>query len=72
MNIVHLKHIQILFIRNNPIIDEKDSMELALGMQKSLHIWKSSDNICPVNNITHDIVFLHSISILNFCGICKG
>lgn len=38
MNIVHLKHIQILFIRNNPIIDEKDRMELALGMQKSLHI----------------------------------
>ena len=46
-------------------------MELAPEKQKSLSMQKSSDNICPVNNISCDIVYLHSISILNFCGIHK-
>ena len=71
MNIVHFKHIQILFIRKNPIIDKIDNVELAPEKQKSLSMQKSSDNICPVNNISCDIVYLHSISILNFCGIHK-
>ena len=71
MNIVHFKHIQILFIRKNPIIDKIDNVELAPEKQNSLSMRKSSDNICPVNNISCDIVSLHSISILNFCGIHK-